>query len=321
MIIAEGRSPQSETAFPRLARILFLALPLLGAWTISSASSAGTGWDGRIVIPGHDQALTATELYSELSQADVLVIGEKHYTAAVQNMEAQIIRGVVTNGAHQSGFTLGWEFLNRSERSQIDALFDQVRAGNLSVEAFVQQTQQTANAAVYAPVIAAVRDLGGSLVPTNLSRAEKSPVTQGGIGALDPALLPPSYSAGGENYRQRFVEAMGDHVPPHKVANYFDAQCLTDDVMAWSLQEGDGLKILIAGAFHTDYRDGAVARLRERQPEKIIKTVTIVDAADFSATELPSVLVDERWGEIADYVVFVNEPTTSGRRGHATLGF
>ncbi len=125
---------------------------------------------------------------------------------------------------------------------------------------------------------------------------------------MDPALLPPGYASGGEHYRQRFTEAMGDHVPAAKIANYFDAQCLTDDVMAFSLEEGHGLKILVAGAFHTDYRDGVVKRLEARQSEKIIKSVTIVDASDYSEADLLPLLLDDRWGALADFVVFVNEP-------------
>lgn len=272
---------------------------------------ADTTWNGRIMIPGQDRILNSTEFYEALALADVVVIGEKHYTAAVQNMEAQIIRGTMAADSNQTPLTLGWEFLNRIDRQQIDGLFQQVLAGTLTPEDFVRQTQSTAQATVYAPVIAAVRDLGGTLLPTNLSRAEKSPVTQGGISALDPTLLPPGYAAGGDNYRTRFTEAMGDHVPANKIANYFDAQCLTDDVMAYSLEEGRGLKFLIAGSFHTDYRDGAVARLKIRQAMQIIKSVTIVDASDFKEADLIPLLVDARWGALADFVIFVNEPSTT----------
>jgi len=265
-------------------------------------------WHGRIMTPGQDRIMSSEELFQHLADSDVIVMGEKHYTAAVQSMEAAILRGTMSAATEQTHMTVGWEFLNRRDRAQIDQLFDQVSNGSLTPEDFVSQTQNTPNAVVYAPVIAAVRNLRGSLLPTNLSRAEKAPVTQGGITALDPALLPPGYGEGSDHYRQRFREAMGDHVPADKIANYFDAQCLTDDVMAWSLEEGTGLKFLIAGSFHTDYRDGAVERLKTRLPTAVIKSVTIIDAADFAEPDLLPLLIDSRWGPLADYVVFVNEP-------------
>jgi hypothetical protein len=102
---------------------------------------------------------------------------------------------------------------------------------------------------------------------------------------------------------------MQDHVPPDKLSNYFDAQCLTDDVMAHTLLGSrEPFKILVAGSFHTDYRDGAVARLAARAPSETVAAVRIVDASDYREPELPSVLWDERYGPVADFVVFVNEP-------------
>ena len=283
-------------------------LSVIFAVTFTTATKATANWNGKIFSPGQDLAIGETEFYDQLAQANIIVIGEKHYTSSVQDMEAQIIRGSVESGSHQSNFTLGWEFLNRRDRAKTDDLFGQVKSGALSPEEFVLRTQNSPNASVYAPLIAAVRDLDGKIIPTNLSREEKSPVSQGGISALDPALLPPNYAIGGANYRQRFVDVMSNHVPANKIANYFDAQCLTDDVMAFSLAEGDGIKFLVAGSFHTDFRDGAVARLVARNPTKHVKSVSIVDASDYKVEELMALLVDPRWGALADYVVFVNEP-------------
>jgi uncharacterized iron-regulated protein len=68
------------------------------------------------------------------------------------------------------------------------------------------------------------------------------------------------------------------------------------------------LNFLIAGSFHTDFYDGVVNRLKMRHPKISLVTVKIIDASDFSESELLDQLSHEKYGEIADYVYFVNNP-------------
>ena len=103
---------------------------------------------------------------------------------------------------------------------------------------------------------------------------------------------------------------MGEHVQTEKMQNYYEAQCLTDDVMAYSFLkiQGGQKGVVIAGSFHTDFFDGTVLRLRARSPKTNILTIKIVDTSDYSESELMDTLSDPKYGAIADLVYFVNEP-------------
>lgn len=283
---------------------------LLSLCWLSMATSACAAWNGKIVDVSKKLELQRSELLSELASANVIVIGEKHYTKEVQDEEGKIISDVVTFTNKKNQFSLSWEFLNASAQGQTETFFDKVKNQEISSADFLLETQGSKNAAVYSPIIDATANLGGKLFGVNLSRAEKAPVTKGGLAALDPKLLPPNFKMGGTNYSERFTETMRDHATAEQIKNYFASQCLVDDVSAYHLQidSKDSLKFLIIGAFHSMYNDGVVARIKDRDSSVNVANIEIIDAADYTTAEIEGVFTDPQYGNRADYIIFVNEP-------------
>lgn len=275
----------------------------------TSFASSRLSWDKTVLSVGDNKTLTADELAQLLAKYDTVVLSEKHYTKEVQVAEGQIINDVVLAGAFQSNFTFGWEFLNASDQVTIDKLTSDLKAGKISAEDFVVATQGS-NGVVYSPVIQAVAKFDGAILGLNLSRAEKSPVTSGGLSAADPKLVPAGYVEGNADYRERFEQVMSAHVPASKLNNYWDAQCLTDDVMAYSYlsNKKGSIGFLVMGSFHAEYFDGTVERLMSRKPSDTIVVVQIVDASDYTVDELSQLANDSKYGAIANYLYFVNEP-------------
>jgi uncharacterized iron-regulated protein len=296
--------PIEFQAFPGEKRRMILTLAMA---TLIPLSHAG-GWNGRIVEVGTEREVGLAELGWKASLARTVVLGEEHYNVAVQAAQAEVLRMTVEAAGAEGKFALGWEFLNHSEQERTDALFARLAGREIDAREFLRETQGR-DAASYVPVIEAARDLRARLLGVNLSRAEKAPVVRGGIAAADPRLVPPGFAMGSDAYRERFMEAMGGHAPPERVANYFSAQCLTDDVMAYRLLEADApLRFLVVGSFHSDYRDGVVARFRARASGEKVVAVRFVDASAHTAEELVSLPWDLRFGELADFVFYVNEP-------------
>lgn len=292
------------------------------AWLLGAglSASAQAGWDQRLVRVADGHELSLSELSSALSAHRHVVLSEKHATAAVQSAQARAIRATVAAGDARGDFDLAWEFLNHTDTPRIDAAWTRVRAGELDAAGFLGAMGFHSSNLTYVPILESVRDLGGALLGVNLSRAEKAPVVRGGIGAADPALVPIGYERGGEGYWRRFLEAMQGHATPEQISNYFDAQCLTDDVMADQIvrRARGKLSFLVTGSFHADFRDGAVARLLHRDPGASIAVIRFVDAADYTEAQLPSVLKDPVYGDVADYVWFVNEPVRADGADPAT---
>ena len=132
---------------------------------------------------------------------------------------------------------------------------------------------------------------------------------------------------GSAGYHQRFINAMSDHAPAEIIENYYAAQCLTDDIMAYTLQKyrNTPLVFLVTGSFHADYDDGVANRLNIRLPDKSVAIVRFIDASDYDAKELeetfPQILYDKTYGNVADYVYVVNEPAPTRQVYHSPFNF
>lgn len=279
------------------------------AFTLSNFAMAD--WNGKIVNVKTNQVLSREDFVKDVAISNVIVMGEKHYTEEVQKEEGQIISDIVHYAKKENNFSTSWEFLNASSQNETSSLFDQVVAHEISSSQFLLKTQGTPKATVYSPLIDVTAKLGGELFGVNLSRDEKAPVVEKGLGALDPKLLPPDFQLGGKNYSERFTEVMKDHATPEQISNYFAAQSLVDDVSAYHLLEDSDftLKFLVIGAFHSMYNDGVVSRIKSRSGDNIIVTnIEVIDSSDYDKNEIGQILKDPKYGNRSDYLVFVNEP-------------
>ena len=279
--------------------------------TCSLILSAHAEWNGKILNVRTKQIIPRSELVTILSMNNIIVIGEKHYTKEVQDEEGKLISDVVIFSHKENQFSLFWEFLNASSQHETQALFNQVIADEISTSDFLIKTQGSAKAVIYSPMIQATVKLGGKLFGGNLSRDEKAPVVSGGLAALDPKLLPPGFKLGGPSYLERFTEVMSGHATPEQITNYFAAQSLVDDAIAYHLYQDSmtSLNFLVIGAFHSMYSDGVVARLKERNSTSKIANIEIIDSADYTAQEIEDLYLNDKYGDRSDYIVFVNEPT------------
>jgi uncharacterized iron-regulated protein len=254
--------------------------------------------------------LQKIELINQLVTNNIIVIGEKHYSQAVQTEEGKIIFDVVTSAKKENQFSTSWEFLNASAQQTTHFLFKQVLNLEISSVDFLLKTVGNSQSIMYSPIIDSTAILGGQLFGINLSREEKSPVVKNGLEALDPLLLPPSFKLGGANYLERFTEMMKDHATPEQISHYFAAQSLVDDVAACHLKNDShfDLKFLIIGAFHSQFNDGVVERIKRRNPFSKISNIEIIDASDFTEIELNQLFSNQKYGDRADYLIFLNEP-------------
>ena len=275
-------------------------------------SFATAVWNGKIVDVRSNQQISEVDLGNRLASNSHVILAEKHYSPAVQQGQARVIRLTVEARNQDSrDFTLGWEFLNFSDQNRVSELYGQFTRGEIDAVTFLQKTQGYDPAISYAPIFETTRDLGGELLAVNLTRAQKAPVLKGGIEAADPALVPPGFEMGSDGYYARFKRVMQDgHTSETQIPNYFAAQCLTDDVIAYHLAATQtSLNFLVVGSFHAEYEDGVIARLRARSAEANVRTVRFIDASDYNESELLALLHDNDYGDLADYVMFVNEPS------------
>lgn len=295
----------------------------LSAW-LNAASGAWAGegqpdlWNGRIYDVGSKSFLSEAQSREALARVRILVLGEKHDTPVVQLQQARALDWAVDSQklGPLDRWTLGWEFLNASDQAKIDSAWLHFREGQSSAEELMDQLQGQGRSRSYLPLLLSGVRFGGALAGVNLSRSEKAPVLAGGLSALDPSKIPPGFEMGGMGYRERFETAMsGGHATPEQMERYFEAQCLTDDVLAYELLKSRvAFRALVVGSFHSDYQDGVIARLRARAPDQSLLTIRFVDASEYRESELSPDLVlrepveHKRYGALADWIWFSGEP-------------
>jgi uncharacterized iron-regulated protein len=284
-----------------------LALFLLMMAAISVARAGQKNVPGKIVKSSTASEISLEELAKEISGANIVVLGEEHYSLPIQASQARIIKALVKASGAKGNFTTAWEFLDAADQKFTDHIYKQLRLGNIDAYDFLDELFGEASSLSYAPIIGATNDLGGRLIGVNISRLQKRPVSQKGISAADPKIVPPGFALGSKRYFERFKEGARHHAQNDtQLKNMFDAQCLTDEVMAYNLLADKAkLKFLVVGSFHSDFYDGVVARLQARSPGSKIVNIRFMDVSEYREDEIPAILHSLQYGRLADYVYFV----------------
>lgn len=242
-----------------------------------------------------------------------IVLGEYHYVNSIQKAQANIIKAVVESKNEQGNFTVAWEFLNYPDQKDVEASFSKFKIGKIGVndllDALIPNSSIPEKLKSYIPILQTTKILNGNFMATNAPRSWKSIITKGGLSSLDSQYIPPMMELGSSNYLERFTQAMGSHVPAEKIQNYYEAQCYTDSVMAWSIDHfsKNDLRFLVVGAFHSDYNDGVVAQLK-RYSHLPTVSIKIVDTKKLTQQEVKDLLLtdDPKYGPLADFLYLVD---------------
>ena len=250
------------------------------------------------------------EFSSSISPGAQIVLGEYHNTESIQVAEGKIISQLVKHHGVEGDFMLAWEFLNYEDLADIVLNFDNYKNDRISgIELISTLFNGSENNLTYLHPLFAVKKFNGNLYGVNANRSIKRTIVERGLDAVDPRHIPPNMVLGGAHYLERFKIAMGNHIPPEKMAAYFLAQSYTDSVMAHWFQGWNhfSLNFLIVGAFHSDYKDGVVHQLNNINAEHTI-TVKIVDLTKMSDEEKKQVFIPhEKYGVLADYLYVIDD--------------
>ncbi len=275
---------------------------------------AMANFDQKILRMSDRKEMLSKEFGREFDGIRYVVLAEVHDNLAVQKAQAASMQAIL-NRQSRVDFTTAWEFLDFSDQASVADAYSRFHSGEFVGDQFMKLLFPSASSSVphpsYLPIFNVTSEHNGHLLSTNLSRSEKAPVVQGGIANAMPGTVPDGFAMGGAGYEKRFTDVMsGGHANQSQIANYFAAQCLTDDVIAKHLVEesSDFLKFLVIGSFHADYNDGVVKRIQVRDAESEVKVIRFIDVSDYAESEIEAAIQDPAYGAVGDYVWFVNEP-------------
>ena len=280
--------------FLRLSTVLLLFGVPFGCQTVKKPvqpSTVDVRTELRIVSGETGDHLTWSTFIDDVTQADVIVLGEEHDDATGHAVQLAVVEDVLNE---RSGGVVAMEMLERDEQILIDDYVD----GLIDATTFAKETGSTDWAgkgswmAWYQPVVDAALERNARVVAANAPRRYARLARVQGWDAIRElpearswlVELPPEPIEG--TYRDRFYEIMSpsdhgedDETDLSYIDTFYDAQQVWDATMADSVVKAIGEHgspvILLLGRFHSDHDGGTVQEIRRQLPDHRIRTISL----------------------------------------------
>lgn len=247
--------------------------------------------------------------------ADVVFFGENHDDPETHRVELGLLDAIGRSGRP---VILSLEMFERDAQS----LLNDYLANRITEADFLAKSRPWDRYVTdYRPMVELAKANGWPVVASNIPRPMASAVGRKGLAALD-TLTPAERSWAARDiqcpedaYRARFMETMRGHssggaaasaadtLPTAAANRFYFAQCIKDETMAESIVEArrrspNAIIVHYDGAFHSDYRQGTVDRVRRRSPDLRMLVITAVPVIDLTTATLTG------HAGRADYIVF-----------------
>jgi uncharacterized iron-regulated protein len=330
---------KSHRAFDN-ARRGAAALPLIALAACATAGSRATSMSSspppakiiatsgyRIVSPSARGDVTMAQMIDSLSRADVVIFGEQHDDPETHRAELEVLDAI---GQIGRPVVLSLEMF---ERDVQPALNDYL-AGRINESDFLAHTRPWPRYETdYRRLVELARARHWPVIASDVPRSLAAAVGRKGLAALDTLTAAERLTAARENvcpvddYRTRFMDAMhahatgsggaaepGDSLPTAMAERFYLAQCLKDETMAESIVKAkeaaprDAIVVHFEGAFHSDYGQGTVDRVRRREPLWDVVVISALPVAD------PMVAPIAPESGVADFVIFTRQQQRSAEQ-------
>lgn len=244
------------------------------------------------------------KMIKQISQQDVVLIGELHNNPISHWLELEIIQSCFLH----RNLVLGAEMFEQDNQGALSAyLAGKISAKGLDSTARLWRNYKTD----YAPLVNFAKENHLKIIASNVPRKYASMVSKGGFEALNQlsleekswmAPLPIPYDANLPGY-QKMITMMPGHATP----NMPKAQALKDATMAHFILknwEENQLFIHVNGSYHSENYEGIFWYLKLTKPN--IKIATIATVSQKDITQL-----SQENRKIADYIICVEDDMTT----------
>jgi uncharacterized iron-regulated protein len=294
----------------------------IGQAIAAAAAPASLGSGYRIVTPASVSETTPSKMIERLARADLVVFGEQHDDPETHRAEAELLDAIGRTGRP---IVVSLEMFERD----VQPVVDEYLAGRATEGDFLARSRPWERYATdYRRLIQMAKDRRWRVVAANVPRPLASAIGRKGFAALDTLTVTERRNAAREyvcstddDYHARFMESMQTHslapLPGPRIADslptaiaeqFYLAQCIKDETMAESIVDArlsspqNAIVVHFNGAFHSDYAQGTVARIKRRQPAWTVAVVSAIPVPD------PTVAPIVTHSAQADFIIFTRGP-------------
>lgn len=226
-----------------------------------------------------DTSLSPRDFFDELSEADVICVGEAHGNPHDHWAELQIANALFErtsmNGKH---LAIGLEMVDRTRQP----VLERYRVNDIEEEAFLKESEWSErwgfDFSYYRPQLELAKEHQLGILGLNLPRELSQKLARGGLGSLNPAerdRLPKDFDLFDEGHRDWFDDAMKGHpAPVSDHDNVYLAQVVWDETMAetaasWLRRKVPGRQLVILAGNGHCRADAIPKRLARRVSAKV----------------------------------------------------
>lgn len=257
------------------------------------------------------------QLLDRVSRADVVFFGEQHDDPETHRAEFEVLEAI---GKLGRPVTLSLEMFERD----VQPVLNDYLAGRISESDFLAHSRPWPTYATnYRRLVELARANHWPVVAADVPRPLAAAVGRKGLAALDTLTPAERLNAARVNscpiddYHARFMDSMhshgtgsggkpepGDSLPTAMAERFYLAQCVKDETMAESIVKAklaapsNAIVVHFDGAFHSDYAQGTVARVKRREPSWDIVVISAVPVPD------PMIAPIAPQGGVGDFVIF-----------------
>jgi uncharacterized iron-regulated protein len=250
------------------------------------------------------EEVSYASMIDDLSKGEVVLFGELHNNSIAHWLQYEVTKDL----SNSRDLILGAEMIEADNQGELD---DYLK-GKIDQKAFDTLARLWSNHETdYAKLVDFAKENKLSFIATNIPRRYANMVFKKGFEALDEltkkdkawiAPLPIPFDSELPRYKQILID-LGDHATPELVK----AQAMKDATMAHFIVENRKKKELFIhynGRYHSDYHEGIVWYLKQKNADGKYITITTVEQDDVET------LLDENKG-VADFVICVDSDMTT----------
>lgn len=240
------------------------------------------------------------QLLDELTDYDVIFVGEQHDAAGAHIAELAILEGLASL---DSNLVLAMEMFERDVEEILYAYW----AGDIEEDSFLATSRPWGNYQTdYRPLVEFAREKRMPIVAANVPRRAAAAVARTGevsreAMGVDSVHMPDTLHLDSDEYFERFAQTMegmphGSPMGGMNIDAFYKAQVLKDAVMAQALHPYlDGKILFVCGRFHSDYHLGIPYQLARNHPDLAITVITLISADEEVNQEDRSRIADYIW--------------------------